>query len=76
MERPETRTRLRHMNITSLRKILGMSAREFGLACGLTGKNVARTVYRWQTGDADPNGASQMLIDQLKQKAKRREQTS
>jgi DNA-binding transcriptional regulator YiaG len=37
---------------------LGMSAREFGVACGLTGRNIPRTVYRWETGDQEPNGAS------------------
>lgn len=62
------------MTIKSLRKALGMSAREFGLACGLTGKNIARTVYRWQTKEIEPNGASQMLIEQLEQKAKRQKE--
>jgi DNA-binding transcriptional regulator YiaG len=57
------------MNIKHLRKSLRMSAREFGLACGLTGRNVPRTIYRWESGDQEPNGASRMLIEQLRAKA-------
>jgi DNA-binding transcriptional regulator YiaG len=60
------------MNVKQLRKALGLSAREFGAACGLTGQNVARTVYRWESRDQKPNGASRMLIEQLRAKARRR----
>ena len=60
------------MRIKQLRIALGMSAREFDVACGLTGSNIARTVYRWEAGDQEPNGASRMLIEQLRAKARRR----
>lgn len=50
------------MNIKEIRQSLGMSARQFGLAAGLKGRHIARTVYRWETGDQAPNHASQQLI--------------
>jgi DNA-binding transcriptional regulator YiaG len=59
------------MTTKQLRKALGLSARQFGEAVGLAGKNVARTVYRWESGDQEPNGASRMLIEQLKAKLER-----
>ena len=58
--------------IKQLRKALGLSAREFGEASGLTGRCIARTVYRWEVGDQEPNGASRMLIEQLRAKLERR----
>lgn len=39
-----------------------MSARQFGLACGLSGKNVARTVYRWETEETSPSLGSMYLM--------------
>jgi DNA-binding transcriptional regulator YiaG len=57
--------------LKQLRMALDMSAREFGVSCGLTGKNIARTVYRWESGDQEPNGASRMLIEQLRAKLER-----
>jgi DNA-binding transcriptional regulator YiaG len=60
------------LTIKQLRMALGMSAREFGLACGLVGWNIPRTVYRWEAGDQEPNGASRMLIEQLRMKLGRR----
>jgi DNA-binding transcriptional regulator YiaG len=59
------------LTIKQLRKALGMSAREFGVSCGLTGENIPRTVYRWEAGDQEPNGASRMLIEQLRAKLER-----
>jgi DNA-binding transcriptional regulator YiaG len=50
------------LTIKQLRMALGMSAREFGVSCGLTGENIARTVYRWEAGDQEPNGACRMLM--------------
>lgn len=58
-------------SIKELRKVLGWSARQFGEACGLTGKNAPRTVYRWESGDQEPNGASRVLIEQLRMKLER-----
>lgn len=60
---PDPQTTIKH-----LRNVLDLSAREFGEACGLQGGHMARTVYRWEAGDQEPNGASQMLIEQLKAK--------
>jgi DNA-binding transcriptional regulator YiaG len=60
------------LTIKQLRMALGMSAREFGAACGLTGRCIHRTVYRWEAGDQEPNGASRMLIKQLRMKLERR----
>jgi DNA-binding transcriptional regulator YiaG len=51
------------MTIKQLRRALGLSARAFGEACGLTGANMAQTVYRWEAGDQEPSGASRVLID-------------
>jgi DNA-binding transcriptional regulator YiaG len=59
------------VTIKQLRMALDMSAREFGVACGLTGGNIPRTVYRWEAGDQEPNGASRMLIEQLRAKLER-----
>ena len=58
--------------IKKLRKALGLSAHAFGEACGLSGRNIARTVYQWESGDQEPNGASRMLIEQLMAKLERR----
>jgi DNA-binding transcriptional regulator YiaG len=60
------------LTIKQLRTALSLSARAFGEACGLEGRNVARTVYRWESGDQEPNGASRMLIEQLRAKLERR----
>jgi len=60
------------LKIKQLRMALGMSARQFGVACGLTGRCIPRTVYRWEAGDQEPNGASRMLIEQLRAKLERR----
>jgi DNA-binding transcriptional regulator YiaG len=60
------------MTVKQLRKALGLSARQLGEACGLTGRNISRTVYRWESGDQEPNGASRMLIEQLRMKLERR----
>jgi DNA-binding transcriptional regulator YiaG len=60
-----------HLTIKQLRMALGMSAREFGVACRLTGRCIPRTVYRWEAGEQEPNGASRMLIEQLRMKIKR-----
>jgi DNA-binding transcriptional regulator YiaG len=60
------------LTIKQLRMALGLSARKFGGACRLTGKNAARTVYRWEAGDQEPNGGSRMLIEQLRAKLERR----
>jgi DNA-binding transcriptional regulator YiaG len=60
------------LTIKQLRMALGMSAREFGVACGLTGRFIPRTVYRWEAGDQEPNGASRMLIEHLRAKLERR----
>jgi hypothetical protein len=62
-------------------KIIAVSRRQshygdgyylFGAACGLTGGNILRTVYRWEAGDQEPNGASRMLIEQLRARLARR----
>jgi DNA-binding transcriptional regulator YiaG len=60
------------LTIKELRMALGLSAHEFGKACGLAGKHISRTVYRWEAGDQEPNGASRMLIEQLRAKLERR----
>jgi DNA-binding transcriptional regulator YiaG len=57
--------------VKQLRTALGISAREFGVPCGLAGRCIPRTVYRWESGDQEPNGASRVLIEQLRTKLKR-----
>jgi DNA-binding transcriptional regulator YiaG len=59
------------LTIKQLRKAVGLSARAFGEACGLRGENIPRTVYRWEAGDQEPNGASRMLIEQIRAKLER-----
>lgn len=51
--------------IKRLRRRLKISASDFGVRAGLRGKNIARTVYRWESGELTPRGASQMLIQNL-----------
>lgn len=60
------------LTIKELRMALGWSADRFGRGCGLRGKNIARTVYRWEAGEQEPNGASRVLIEQLRAKLERR----
>lgn len=36
--------------IKKIRKCLYLSPRQFGILCGLTGKNISRTVLRWENG--------------------------
>lgn len=42
-------------SIKKLREKTGLSARAFGLKCGLKGANVARSVYRWEADSNEPS---------------------
>ena len=46
------------MTIKTLRHNIGLTRRYFGLQCGLPGKNITRTVERWEKWTQEPNQIS------------------
>lgn len=52
-------------SIKTLRKRLRLSPRQLGLIAGLTGKNVSRTVLRWESGDLKPSDKAREKLKKL-----------
>lgn len=54
--------------IKAIRKALGMTAKVFAKAIGLTGYNAHITISRWENCKANPSGAARKMIETLAQK--------